>query len=70
MLILPADLKRCGSCRRWTGKRRPGQAPATVEVDHEEVIGLCQGGPWDGDERRPRAACGRWLPWLAAAPAN
>lgn len=65
MPLQPVDLKRCASCERWGGSRQVGTQPETVEIDDERAVGLCQGGPWDGSERRARSACGRWIRWLA-----
>jgi len=60
-------LHRCASCNRWSGARRIGATPQSVDIASELAIGLCVGGPWDGSERRARSACGRWIVWLALA---
>lgn len=67
MIVQPVALKRCASCQRWGGSRQVGGEPETVEIQHEGVVGPCQGGPWDGTERRIRNACGRWTRWLVLA---
>lgn len=66
----PVALRRCASCERWSGFRRVGNAPETVEIEDERAVGLCRGGPWDGSERRARSACGRWVRWLMLADAE
>ncbi|NHC05703.1 hypothetical protein [Azonexus fungiphilus] len=68
MLLQAVDRKRCASCQRWTGARRPGELPETVAIESETVSGLCQGGGWHGSERRARSACGHWLRWQALPP--
>jgi hypothetical protein len=68
MPIQPVSLKRCASCERWSGSRQIGVQPETVQIEDERALGLCQGGPWDGSERRARSACGRWTRWLALPP--
>lgn len=70
MPIQTVDRKRCASCTRWTGMRRPGEMPDTVEIEAETATGLCNGGPWDGSERRARSACGHWLRWAAIPAAS
>ena len=66
-----ADRKRCATCDRWSGPRSVGHisnTAASVDIDSETVSGLCQGGPWDGNERRARSACGHWIIWQALVP--
>lgn len=63
-------LHRCASCQRWSGARQVGAAPQTVEIDNELSTGRCIGGPWDGDQRRARSACGQWIVWPALLPPN
>lgn len=63
----PAALRRCATCNRWQGRRQPSEDGSAALIDAETIAGLCQGGPWDGEERRARAACGRWTIWLALA---
>ncbi|MBK8522835.1 MAG: hypothetical protein IPL58_01075 [Betaproteobacteria bacterium] len=65
MFFQPVDRKRCASCHRWSGPRAPGDLPGTVAIESETIAGLCVGGPWDGQERRARSACGHWVVWLA-----
>ncbi len=60
LLIQAIDRKRCGSCERWSGLRQAGPTPDVVMIESETSTGLCQGGPWDGSERRARSACGHW----------
>jgi len=62
--------KRCASCQRWQGPRQPGSEPDTVAIASETVTGLCQGGGWDGDERRARSACGHWQIWAVLTGAT
>jgi hypothetical protein len=57
------DRKRCASCERWSGFRQAGSTPDYVLIEAETSTGLCQGGPWDGSERRARSACGHWRCW-------
>ena len=64
----PAERKRCLSCNRWGGTRRPGAAPDTVEYDEHNDRGPCVDGPWHGSLRGPRNACGQWVMWLALQP--
>ena len=60
------DRRRCVSCNRWGGERRPGTAPDTVDYDEDNDRGLCQDGPWHNTSRRgPRNACGQWIKWVA-----
>jgi hypothetical protein len=40
-------------------------APDAVLIESETSTGICQGGPWDGSERRARSACGHWQCWDA-----
>ena len=40
----------------------------TVAIASETDTGPCQGGPWNGSERRARMACGHWLRWTALGP--
>ncbi len=63
----PVSLKRCASCERWCGDRQPGDAAATVRIAGDQATGLCAGGPWDGQVRRARSACGHWRLWAALA---
>ncbi|HEX5803744.1 MAG TPA: hypothetical protein VFY24_12020 [Azospira sp.] len=58
-----AALRRCATCERWAGPRAPGDAPDCVAIGSETDSGNCVGGPWDGNPRRARSACGRWLRW-------
>jgi hypothetical protein len=69
LLIHAVDRKRCASCQRWSGRRLPGHKPGTVLIESETSPGLCQGGPWDGSERRARSACGHWQCWQQVAGA-
>jgi len=60
------ERRRCVSCKRWGGERRPGAEADTVEYDEERDRGDCQDGPWHGTSRRgPRNACGQWIKWAA-----
>ncbi|HJW24248.1 MAG TPA: hypothetical protein VJ576_05055 [Rhodocyclaceae bacterium] len=70
MPLQAVALKRCASCQRWSGVRRPGAEPETVDIEGDTAVGLCQGGPWDGSERRARSACGRWIRWDALTAEN
>lgn len=63
MIAQAVALKRCASCERWSGSRTPGPGPATVGIPGEQETGLCVGGPWDGQTRRARSACGHWTVW-------
>jgi hypothetical protein len=65
MLPQRVDRKRCASCERWSGSRQPGETADTVLIAAETDTGICQGGPWDGSERRARSACGHWQIWSA-----
>ena len=67
MLSQATERKRCGSCERWSGARQAGEQPGTVLIESETAVGLCQGGPWDGSERRARSACGHWRCWPAVS---
>jgi hypothetical protein len=58
-----AALKRCASCDRWSGPRE-ALAPDAVRIADVQDTGTCCGGPWDGQLRRARSACGRWTRWL------
>ncbi|HAY09890.1 MAG TPA: hypothetical protein DCY18_08155 [Thauera sp.] len=62
-LIQPLSERRCISCDRWHGRRRPGDAPDTVEVASPTVRGVCIEGPWHRSLRGVRSACGQWLRW-------
>jgi hypothetical protein len=68
IVVQPADRKRCVSCNRWGGARRPGAEPATVEYDEHQGKGPCVEGPWHGSLRGPRNACGQWIMWIALTP--
>ena len=57
--------RRCASCQRWSGLRYPAMAPDAVLIESETSTGICQGGPWDGSERRARSECGHWQCWDA-----
>jgi hypothetical protein len=70
MPLQPVALKRCASCQRWQGERSPEIAMASVDIAGELATGRCQGGPWDGQERRARSACGHWTIWLTLQPNN
>lgn len=70
MLNHPVDRKRCASCQRWSGLRQAGETPEFVLIEAETSTGLCQGGPWDGSERRARSACGHWRSWLGGDAAD
>jgi len=67
LLAQAVERKRCASCQRWSGLRYPGQTPDIVLIESETSTGLCQGGPWNGSERRARSACGHWQCWLPTA---
>jgi hypothetical protein len=41
-----------------------------VRIVSETDIGLCDGGPWNGSERRARSACGHWDCWPALIKAE
>lgn len=56
-------LKRCASCDRWQGERHAGTSMDSVTIADDKATGLCQGGPWDGQTRRARSACGHWIIW-------
>jgi hypothetical protein len=56
-------LKRCASCDRWRGEREPGANAESVLIADDKATGLCAGGPWDGQTRRVRSACGHWIVW-------
>ncbi|MCG2577367.1 hypothetical protein LZ012_10210 [Dechloromonas sp. XY25] len=60
--------KRCASCQIWSGLRQPGSTPDVVLIEVESSTGICQGGPWDGSERRARSACGHWQCWSVLSP--
>lgn len=62
--------RRCASCDRWQGERQAGAGGQTVVIAADTVSGVCRGGPWDGNERRARMACGRWTQWLALQPSD
>lgn len=64
-VLQPLAARRCGTCARWGGPRAPAPEAAAVRLAAETVSGPCLGGPWDGSERRARAACGRWQAWPA-----
>jgi hypothetical protein len=70
MLTQSITLHRCASCKRWSGSRQVGVAAQTVEIDSEQSTGLCIDGPWDGNERRARSACGHWIVWSALTQKN
>jgi hypothetical protein len=63
MPLQPASLRRCASCERWAGPRSVAGEPGCVAIAAETDAGDCVGGPWDGQPRRARSACGRWLRW-------
>ena len=67
-LVQAVSDKRCISCNRWHGRRRPGEAPDTVEVASAAVRGVCIEGPWHRSLRGVRSACGQWLRWTALPP--
>ena len=67
-LVQAVSDKRCISCNRWHGRRRPGEAPDTVEVSSAAVRGVCIEGPWHRSLRGVRSACGQWLRWTALPP--
>ncbi|MCK6406311.1 MAG: hypothetical protein L6Q60_09880 [Rhodocyclaceae bacterium] len=58
-------LKRCASCERWDGLRTPSARRDAVLLDSDTCSGVCRGGPWDGEARKARSACGRWTLWPA-----
>ncbi|MCK9987826.1 MAG: hypothetical protein AzoDbin1_04298 [Azoarcus sp.] len=62
MPVQPADRKRCVSCKRWGGARKPGANPGEVEYE-DDARGPCNEGPWHGTLRSPRNACGQWVMW-------
>ncbi len=64
MAVHPVERKRCLSCNRWGGARRPGAVPGTIEYDEDADKGPCVEGPWHGSLRGPRNACGQWVPWM------
>jgi hypothetical protein len=63
MIEQAVALKRCASCERWSGTRTPGPGSDTVSIAGVQETGLCVGGPWDGQTRRARSACGHWTVW-------
>lgn len=64
MLQQSAALRRCATCQRWQGWRRTvAEAADRIEYDPVQDRGLCQDGPWHGDLRSVRNACGRWVLW-------
>ena len=67
-LVQAVSHKRCISCTGWHGRRRPGEAPDTVEVASAAVRGVCIEGPWHRSLRGVRSACGQWLRWTALPP--
>ena len=67
-LVQAVSDKRCISCNRWHGRRRPGEAPDTVEVASAAVRGVGIEGPWHHSFRGVRSACGQWLRWTALPP--
>ena len=67
-LVQAVSDKRCISCNRWHGRRRPGDAPDTVEVASAAVRGVYIEGPWHRSLRGVRSACGQWLRWTALPP--
>jgi hypothetical protein len=71
MAVQSAERRRCLSCNRWGGARRPADAAEHVEYDEENDRGPCQEGPWHGSLRKgPRNACGQWLRWVEISPAT
>lgn len=56
-------LKRCASCDRWGGERALGNNDGIVTIADDKATGPCIGGPWDGQTRRARSACGHWIIW-------
>ncbi|HMV19166.1 MAG TPA: hypothetical protein PLN96_03695 [Zoogloea sp.] len=69
MAVQSVQRRRCLTCNRWGGQRRPGDEPDTVEFDEAHDRGPCQDGPWHGTLRGPRNACGQWLRWTLIVPA-
>lgn len=71
MAVQSVERRRCLSCNRWGGLRRPADTPEHVEYDEDHDRGLCQEGPWHGSLRKgPRNACGQWLRWVEIRPAE
>jgi len=62
-LLQAASLKRCASCERWQGPRRAIPGADAVDIEAIGSTGICDGGPWNGELRRARSACGHWLRW-------
>lgn len=70
-LLQAVSDKRCISCERWHGRRKPASESDAVEVESDATRGLCIHGPWHRSIRGVRNACGHWLRWSAlpdAAP--
>lgn len=65
MPLQAVALRRCASCERWSGPRSVAAEPGCVAIAAETDAGICVGGPWDGQPRRARSACGRWQRWPA-----
>lgn len=63
-----SSLRRCATCQRWQGWRRP--LGDSIEYDPDNDRGLCREGPWDGDSRSVRNACGRWTLWEKLTPVD
>lgn len=65
MAVQSIERRRCLTCNRWGGVRSPGAEPDTIEYDENNDRGPCQEGPWHGNSRGPRNACGQWVKWIA-----
>lgn len=64
----PAETGRCPTCKRWGGVRIRAEDGTTLLPDPQRLNGPCLEGPWHGNLRGPRNACGQWIDWLAAKP--
>lgn len=66
-----SSLRRCATCQRWQGWRRPlAEQGDSIEYDPDNDRGICREGPWDGDSRSVRNACGRWTQWEMLTQVN
>jgi len=62
MKNLPVTSSYCGTCKFWTGRRKPDSLRNFIECDDEFVKGECAGGGWNRHTKEAMHSCSSWNP--------
>jgi hypothetical protein len=62
MKSLPVTSSYCGTCKFWTGRRKPDSLRNFIECDDEWVKGECAGGGWNRHTKEAMHSCSSWEP--------